>query len=51
VYVWPGDGESHSFARDGFNVEHFARGGMRYAMVSDLNRNELQDFARLLSAR
>ncbi|HYL23297.1 MAG TPA: anti-sigma factor, partial [Burkholderiales bacterium] len=48
VYVWPGDGDSGAFARDGFNVEHFARGGMRYALVSDINRNELRDFARLL---
>ena len=51
VYVWPGEGDSGVFARDGFNVERFAHGGMRYALVSDLNRNELDDFARLLSAR
>ena len=38
-------------ARDGFNVEHFAREGMRYWIVSDLNRNELDDFARLIAAR
>jgi anti-sigma factor RsiW len=50
VYVWPGDGDSGAFARDGFNVEHFARAGMRYALVSDLNRNELRDFARLLNS-
>jgi anti-sigma factor RsiW len=51
VYVWP-DTETteRAFARDGFNVEHFARGGMRYALVSDLNRNELRDFARLLNS-
>lgn len=35
-------------ARDGFNVERFAANGMRYALVSDLNRNELDDLAALL---
>ncbi|HET7364590.1 MAG TPA: anti-sigma factor [Burkholderiales bacterium] len=50
VYVWPGEEASGgAFARDGFNVEHFTRGGMRYALVSDLNRNELRDFAKLLN--
>ena len=50
VYVAPGDERSTGSARDGFNVERFARGGMRYALVSDLNRNELRDFAKLLSS-
>jgi anti-sigma factor RsiW len=49
VYVWPGDGDERGFTRDGFNVERFARAGMSYAMVSDLNRNELRDFAKLLN--
>ena len=51
VFVWPAAGESEIGAstRDGFNVERFARGGMRYWVVSDLNRNELEDFARLLA--
>jgi anti-sigma factor RsiW len=40
-----------AYARDGFNVEHFARSGMRYWIVSDLNRNELDDFVKLLAAR
>ncbi|HYT47445.1 MAG TPA: anti-sigma factor [Burkholderiales bacterium] len=53
VFVWPAAGESEisASARDGFNVARFARGGMRYWVVSDLNRNELDDFARLLAAR
>ena len=37
-----------SGARDGFNVERFSAAGMRYWVVSDLNRNELTDFVRLL---
>lgn len=50
VFVWPSSKESAktAYARDGFNVQHFARGGMRYWIVSDLNRNELDDFAKLL---
>ena len=53
VFVWPSGKESGktAYARDGFNVQHFARGGMRYWIVSDLNKNELDDFARLLAAR
>jgi anti-sigma factor RsiW len=35
-------------AREGFNVERFAANGMRYALVSDVNRNELDDLAALL---
>ncbi|HZQ73368.1 MAG TPA: anti-sigma factor [Burkholderiales bacterium] len=38
-------------ARDGFNVERFSAQGMGFALVSDLNRNELEDFARLLAGR
>ena len=51
VFVSPsaGDAPPSNYARDGFNVERFARGGMRYVIVSDLNRNELADFARLLA--
>jgi anti-sigma factor RsiW len=53
VFVWPSarDSAKSGYARDGFNVQHFARGGMRYWIVSDLNKNELDDFARLLAAR
>ena len=53
VFISPAAREAApaSAARDGFNVERFARGGMRYVIVSDLNRNELDDFAKLLAAR
>ncbi|HEX9397878.1 MAG TPA: anti-sigma factor [Burkholderiales bacterium] len=53
VFVRPESGAAGraSFQRDGFNVEGFAQDGMRYWLVSDLNRNELDDFARLLAAR
>ena len=53
VFVSPGAREAAQTAstRDGFNFERFARGGMRYWIVSDLNRNELDDFAKLIAAR
>ncbi|TMH63936.1 MAG: anti-sigma factor [Betaproteobacteria bacterium] len=51
VFVSPAAREAapSASARDGFNVARFARGGMRYWIVSDLNRNELDDFAKLLA--
>jgi anti-sigma factor RsiW len=36
--------------QNGFNLNHFARGGMSYWLVSDLNANELGDLARLLAS-
>jgi anti-sigma factor RsiW len=51
VYVRPGDGRgAREHARDGFIVEHAAAGGMEFWIVSDLNRDELVELARLLSA-
>ena len=53
VFVWPGaaaPGEPR-LGRDGFNVERFAKNGMSYWLVSDLNRNELADLAKLLVER
>ena len=49
AYVWPGEVRAAAFAKDGFNVARFSKGGMEYSLVSDLNRNELDDFARLLA--
>lgn len=53
VFVWPehADERLRSGVRDGFQVARFARDGMRYWLVSDLNRAELADLARLLGAR
>jgi hypothetical protein len=46
VFVWPGETKPElRLARDGFNLGHFAR------LVSDLNRNELGDLAKLLAER
>ena len=51
VFVWPVEAQKteRELARDGFNIERFALGGMSFWLVSDLNRNELGDFARLLA--
>ncbi len=51
VFIWPGeaDGSGRAYARDGFNVEHLSRDGMSFWFVSDLNRNELDDLARLVA--
>ena len=52
VFIWPGSGPSDgAYSRDGFNVERSSAEGMRISLVSDLNRNELSDLARLLTAR
>ena len=52
AFIWPGNGPRDSaYSRDGFNVERSSVEGMRICLVSDLNRNELSDLARLLTAR
>lgn len=53
VFVWPEEGEKigPTLTRDGFNVERFHRNGMSFWIVSDLNRNELDELARLLAER
>jgi len=52
VFVWPVEAQKtgQTLVHDGFNIERFARNGMSFWLVSDLNRNELDDFARLLAA-
>ena len=52
AFVWPAEvpvATPRDLTRDGFHLESFAAGGMRYALVSDLNRNELHDLAQLLA--
>ena len=52
AFIWPGNGpRDGAYSRDGFNVERSSAEGMRICLVSDLNRNELSDLARLLIAR
>jgi anti-sigma factor RsiW len=51
VFVWPAPAPKaqQTLTLDGFNAESFARGGMSFWLISDLNRNELDDLARLLA--
>jgi anti-sigma factor RsiW len=51
AYVWPQRGRAPDLARtrDGFNIARFAAGDMDFWLVSDLNRNELADLAKLLA--
>lgn len=51
AYIWPasgGDEAPRSLSQRGFNVVHWVRGGMRFWVVSDINRNELGDFVDAL---
>jgi len=51
LYVWPGDeGGSRSFEKDGFAVEEWNRGGLRYAAVSDIPAADLKNFQRQFAA-
>ena len=52
AYVWPGapgDSALRAQSQRGFNLVHWAHGGMRFWLVSDLNRDELGAFARALA--
>jgi len=51
VFIWPTESQSaaRTLTRDGFNIERFARNGMSFWLISDLNRNELNDLAALLA--
>ena len=55
VFTWPDEVSSGDSgapvkapARQGYNVYHWTKSGMAYWAVSDLNSDELMDFARLL---
>jgi anti-sigma factor RsiW len=51
VFVWPAEAQKseQTLMRDGFNIEHFAKNGMDYWLVSDLSRKELNDLAQLIA--
>jgi anti-sigma factor RsiW len=51
AYVWPAAGgvKAGELTRDGFHLVRFAANDMAFWLVSDLNRNELDDLARLLA--
>ncbi|HTM01593.1 MAG TPA: anti-sigma factor [Candidatus Omnitrophota bacterium] len=53
VFVWPttenGEAMTRSVTRQGFHVIHGRKESMAYWIVSDLNAEELEQFARLLA--
>ncbi len=52
LYVWPAsDAGNRSLVKDGFAVEEWSRGGLRYAAISDIPAPELRQFAKLFVAR
>ncbi len=52
VFVWPSDGSSRraKSVERGYNAIHWKRSGFEWWAISDLNANELGDFAALLGA-
>ena len=54
VFVWPAAGAREELApamtQQGFHVFHDTHAGMNYWLVSDLNAQELETFARMLTA-
>ncbi|HWI59651.1 MAG TPA: anti-sigma factor [Bacillota bacterium] len=54
LFIWPSNrsrGTREEFlAQRGYNVVHWAKGGMDYWAVSDVGRGELQEFAHLVGA-
>jgi anti-sigma factor RsiW len=54
LFVWPSADESDDrnrmVVRQGYNLIHWSRAGMVYWAVSDLNLNELQEFALALQS-
>jgi anti-sigma factor RsiW len=52
AYIWPSaqsDTQMQPLSQRGFNVVHWTQGGMRFWVVSDLQRDELAVFARSLA--
>jgi anti-sigma factor RsiW len=48
LYVWPSSlDRGSSSTENGFNLVHWFDGGLSYWAVSDLNMNELREFARV----
>jgi len=47
AFVWPGSAPARSGTHDGLNLESFSREGMTYWLVSDLEREELDELSRL----
>jgi anti-sigma factor RsiW len=53
LFVWPSSDKSQEKAsmRQGYNMQHWADGGMSFWAISDLNNSELEEFVRLIRTR
>lgn len=55
LFVWPSrskpDAETEMISRQGYNLIRLSKAGMTYWAISDLNRAELQEFARQIQAQ
>jgi anti-sigma factor RsiW len=55
LFVWPEADRSNvaqkAVTHQGYNLLHWTQSGMNYWAVSDLNRSELEEFARLVGGR
>lgn len=50
LFIWPAEGDAstpQSLSRRGYNLLHWTQSGLEFWAVSDLNREELIEFARL----
>ena len=51
LFVWPSESNrstaAQSYAKDGYNIVYWARGGFEFWLVSDVNAKDLSDFAGL----
>jgi anti-sigma factor RsiW len=53
LFVWPAEdraGRDHTARRDGYSVVEWTAGGLRYAAVSDIGVDELEQFRRAFQA-
>lgn len=52
LFIWPADDEAVTAAkvlsRQGYHIIHWTQSGMRFWAVSELNKDELQEFVRLV---
>jgi anti-sigma factor RsiW len=51
MFIWPSESNrstaAQSYAKDGYNLVHWARDGFEFWLVSDVNAQDLRDFADL----
>jgi anti-sigma factor RsiW len=55
LFIWPSEHprpeSTRLFRENGYQILHWAEAGMTYWAISDLNADELQEFAKLVESR